>query len=369
MPYSQSTQSGRGLVGWTAVPAALCLAVLLPSGGCGQSSDDAAPNGVQSPIDAVTDGQAIVAAESIEEALAAAETYLHSQDLAKAEAILHVLINRAPNEPRAHEMQGLIAIQKAINARTAGDSDAAQDHWIAAYEAYATALTLGPESAGLHQNAGELAHTARLFDEALVHYRAAGRLAPTDLKPPLYEAQVLIEQGALDDAEASLRRALSIDPDEPVAYASLAMVAMEREQFAEALEYVAEARRISPGDLRFRLQEAKIHRRGGNSQAAVDLLSGLPEETRAQFQVVEELAAALSALDRYSDAAKTWELRLTRAPGDIQAMAAAGILWLRASDVERAGMWLKRATELDPTHPKVVEFRRTVAGRPPAVPP
>src|SRR4051812_39567172 len=48
----------------------------------------------------------VLSAEAIEKALAAAQQYLDSQDLNKAQAILVTLIDKAPKEVRAHEMYG-----------------------------------------------------------------------------------------------------------------------------------------------------------------------------------------------------------------------------------------------------------------------
>src|SRR6267142_1524343 len=62
-----------------------------------------------------------VPAENIEKSLAAAQQYITSNDLAKAQAILLTLIDRAPGEVRAHELLGQVYGMQAEVAKKKGD--------------------------------------------------------------------------------------------------------------------------------------------------------------------------------------------------------------------------------------------------------
>ncbi|UCD75360.1 MAG: tetratricopeptide repeat protein [Phycisphaerales bacterium] len=328
--------------------------------GCGEERDPATgPNAADAPA-AVA---ATVGTEEIDTALAATESYLASGQITEAEAIIAVLVRKAPDHARAREMYGRVLLSRAIASAQAGDSEAASDHFKAAYDQYDAATALESDSAGLHQSAGEIAHSVGLMDEALRHYRLAGQLDPLDMRPPLYEAQVLIAQGGLDDAEAALNRVLALDPDEPVAHGSLAMVALGREDYASALEHIAQARRISPHDLRFRAQEAKIHRRRGEPREALQLLVGLSAAERVDAAVTFEIGTSYGLVGEHERAAEAWEHRLKsvpEAPDAAVTAARAGAERLKAGQREQAWFWLERARLLAPDAPEVVALERAL---------
>lgn len=275
-------------------------------------------------------------------ALDAAEAYLVGGDRPKAAAILTVLIDRVPDSADGHEMLGRVELFDAVDADRRGDADAARTHRVAAFEHYTRATGLAP-SAGLHQNCGVIAMGLGRFTDAAEHFTSAERLDPGSPQHPLYAAQVYLQQGDVEAADAALGRALALDPDEPVAHASRAVVAMEREQFEAALGHIQEARTIAPGDVRFRVQEARIHRRRGEPRIALDLLIGLGDGDRADRGVSEEMAASYAALDDQAAVAEVWSNRFAHHPEDDHAAASAGLAILRAGEPEAARWWLAQA--------------------------
>ena len=315
-----------------------CLLICFGLTRCGTEPDS--PAGGAQPVTAAA---AAVSPEAVEAALGAAEQYLSSTDVPRAEAILRRLIEQAPDESRARELYGRLLSLKALLARQEGYPAIGDRLSADAYEQYRLAVELTPGSSGLHQSAGEVASVAGLGDAALGHFEAAATLDPASSKHPLYAAQVLIRQGRLDEAEVALERVLALDPDEPFGYASQAAVALDRGDCDRALARIAEARRIEPGRLGFRVQAAKTRRRCGEPATALKLLATLDDPQRAEAAVVYELAASYAALGEHAKAAEAWLHRYRSHPSSWQAAVRAAEAFLEAGDRAEARRWLQRA--------------------------
>jgi tetratricopeptide (TPR) repeat protein len=339
---------------------ALCLGLY----GCGNEPDSPShgEGGAIAPAPAVS-------AANIEQALAAADDYLNREELAKAEAILSVLIERAPRELRARELMGQVLTAKATEADQRGDEETAAAARRDAWAHYRVAVELDPDSAGLQHSTAMIALAAGASDAALEHFRAAGRLDPTNPQHPLYEAQLLIQRQDYVVASEAVDRVLALDPDEPFAHASRAIIAMEEGRLSEAVHHITEARRISPSELGFRVQHARIHRRLGDPRSAVELLAPLTDLERADEGVTNELAAAYGDLGEHAKAAAAWAHRYASQPESRRmylSAVRAGESLVMASRLEEARQWLAEAERLAPSAPEVEALRRALAeaGRP-----
>jgi Tfp pilus assembly protein PilF len=289
---------------------------------------------------------------ALEAALASAEQYLDANDPASAATILAKLLETAPDDARAHELYG-----RALYL---------QGRPQAAYEQYRLAVEAGSEAdpvgaAGLNQSAGEIASAAGLPDRALEHFRAAGRLDPMAPKPPLYEAQILIQLDRRAEAREALDRVLALDPDEAYAYASLALVALRDGDRAEALRNIAEARAIAPDNLGIRVQEARIRRQCDQPRRALELLLALDAGVQTEEAVTAEIAACYLALDRPHDAALAWERRYRRNPRSPHAWRAAvgaAEACLAAGRRDDAEWWCRQARTAAPDEADVKALQR-----------
>ncbi len=314
-------------------------------GACERQTPAAGPTAaVTSPVDSG------VGAAAVESSLLAAEQYLTAGDTASAEAILETLLDRMPRESRAHELYGQVLYLKGVTARGAGDDAVAARLVSEAYDHYRTSVETAEEwgdldpltIAGLHQSAGEIASAAGRPQEALEHFRAAGRIDPTALKAPLYEAQILIQLGRPQEADRALQRVLQLDPDEAYAHASLAALALQRADRESAVRHITEARRIDPGNLTLRLEQARILRRCDEPRRALELLLALDDSTRAKEAVAAEVAECYLRLNQPGKAAAAWELRYRlhpRHPTAWRAAVRAAAARLEAGDRDRA-QWL-----------------------------
>lgn len=311
----------------------------------------------QTPAEAPT-------AAAIETSLVAAEQYLAAGNTASAAAILEALLGKAPRESRAHELYGQVLYLKGMAAGAVGDDTLAARLVSEAYDQYRTAVETARESgtrdpitiAGLHQSAGEIASAAGLPEQALEHFRAAGRVDPTSPKAPLYEAQILIQSGRLEEADRALQRVLQLDPDEAYAHASLAELALQRADRDAAVRHIAMARRLDPGNLTLRLQQARILRRCDEPRQALELLLALEDKTRAGEAITAEVAECYLRLDEPGSAAATWELRYRlhpRHPTAWRAAVRAAEARLLAGDRDRAQWLYERARLHAPDEPEV----------------
>jgi tetratricopeptide (TPR) repeat protein len=338
---AQDRRGQRGRPAGLIIAAALCVVALH---GCGDRAPPAA---------------APVGPQAVDAALLSAERYFSSNDLASAEAVLGRLIERAPETYRAHELLGQVLYRRAIEMQTAGDAAAAAESLQQAYEHYRLAVAHAGEddpmlAAGLNQSAGEFASAAGRRDEAIVHFRAAGTLDPLNPKSPLYESQMLLAAERYGEAEVALRRSLMLDPDEAYAHASLATVAHAAGQCARAIGHIEEARAIDPEALALRIQEARIRRHCDGPRAALQLLVSLPDATRAEAIVAEEIAVCWNELDEPGRAAEAWEHRLRRHPHDWRAAIAAANAWLDAGESGKGWALWQQARAIAPNAPEVM---------------
>jgi len=336
-------------------PLALLALITLPVLiGCDGGEMAATPEPERTPK-----AESTVGAGAIEASLDAAEQYFASADLPRARAILLRLIDRAPNEPRARELFAQTLLAEASEKREQGRQRASRQLMQEAYEHYRHATELRPADAGLHQSAGEVAQAAELFEMALQHFERADEINPGETKHGFFAAQVLLLQGKADRAETRLNRVLELSPDEPLVYASLANLYVERGEYEAALDWIREARRIDPRELSFRVIEAGIHRRSGDPRTAAELLMPLPAAERSRPMVADELGRSLEEIDEVEAAGEVWTLVFSANEHHEEAWrwaVHAGRARLAEGRRERARQWLREAQRRRPDHDRVLEF-------------
>lgn len=327
--------------------------------GCSRQPDDSSTTVTTNPNVDTAPVQPTVTLGAIEAALAAAQQYLVQQELTNAELILRKLIERAPQEYRAYELYGQVLLAKGMQVGAQGDPQAATDAILQAYQQYrrATELVL-PDTApttaaGLHQSAGEIASIAGRLDDALDHFRRAGRLDPVSSKHALYEGQILLQQRRLVEARRALQRVLAIDPDEAYAHASLATIALEQDDQVQAIEHIERARRIAPNDLTLRVQEARVRRLCDQPRRALELLVLLTEQERAEETVAYQIASCYRLLGQPIKAAQAWRHRYQLRPDAWRAAARAAQAYLDAKQPDEAKWWYERARLAAPNSPEV----------------
>ena len=270
----------------------LMILIGILGGGCGsEPSPPAEPVMTPTAIDASLD---------------AAERYFAGGHVAEAEAIATRMIQAAPEQFGPHDLLGRIAVGQALRLQAAGRDAEATSMFAVAYGHYRDATRLAPDIPGLQQTAGEIAVLAANPAAAMTHYQAAAELAPEDPRPPLYMAQVFMDSGDMQQARQWIERALVIEPRQPHALATLAMIEADAEQWPAAFDAIANARAAQPDELGIRVIEARLHRRHGDAERALELLLALDKASRVDVVVCTELASSWMEVGRPEQAVDAW---------------------------------------------------------------
>lgn len=183
------------------------------------------------------------------------------------------------------------------------------------------AATLDPRLADPHEGLGLLALAAGNYDEAEREFSRAAQLDSHSALAYLLSAQAILRHqsgniAAMKDAEAGLRKALTIDPNLAEAHGQLAMVLLaNRANLEEALTHTLRAAALQPD--------------------------------RPEYK--ENAVQICIALERYADAEKIGTQLLARASTPAQKASANSLL----DSVHRAAEW--RSGAAPTTHPQTAE--------------
>jgi tetratricopeptide (TPR) repeat protein len=111
-------------------------------------------------------------------------------------------------------------------------------------------------------------------DAALPHLRRAvslcDRVDPDNLAPRLRLAELLLTQGAYEEAEVQLHRALEIEPDNPNVHLNLGLLAYARDDLETSRRHLLRSRHSPFTQQKANAQLAVVCRRLGDAPAAAD---------------------------------------------------------------------------------------------------
>ncbi|MHC4810954.1 MAG: tetratricopeptide repeat protein [Planctomycetota bacterium] len=321
-------------------------------GGEGGSGGDPETTPRSSPADPGATGQPRIDEAGYAAALDAAAERLDTGDREAAEAILATAIRRRPEDPRARELLGRVAMGRATDAAAAGASaERVRALHREAWEQYRVAADARPEDAVLQASAGLVALSAGDAESALRLLDRAIELDPSRPQPMLFAGQIRLERGRYAEAARDFEAVLALDPREPYAMASMAMVRLAEDRPDEAVALVAEARRIAPDDAALRVQEVRVLRRAGRAEEAIARMLAVPREQRQAWGMTPELAASLREQGRMREAAEAWAAlwpEATSAGQRAEAAIAAAEAWADAGAIEEAWRWVARARDEGP---------------------
>ncbi|MCA9291047.1 MAG: tetratricopeptide repeat protein [Phycisphaerales bacterium] len=291
----------------------------------------------------------------IDASLDAAQTYLDNGDTGTAAAILRTLIDRSPEAAEAHAMLAQVLVNAAASAPGATPASYAE-----AYEHAAAASRLRSGDASAARDAGSIALLAGRSAEAAAHFMEAATRDPTNPQFPLFAANVLVGLGRVDEARRLIADVIALDPDEPYGYATLGGLETDAGHHEAAIRAITTAREIDPADLALRVQEARIRRRAGEPERAIELLAGLAAADRSLSYVTAELALAYGALGDHVRAAAAWMANVRREPNSWQAAVRVGESLLASGDRIAAKGWADRAALIAPDEPEVRALRAAI---------
>ncbi|TVQ60246.1 MAG: hypothetical protein EA379_08540 [Phycisphaerales bacterium] len=163
-----------------------------------------------------------------------AEQQYQAGDLEKAIRTIDRSVALNPNVARSHTLRGRILLELAQHER--------------ANESLLRALEINPEFHEAHYFRGILFERVNDHESAHASYTTAWEIEPSNAQYALAAAEMLIEQGRLDDAERSLRALRTRFEHHAGLRQTLGHLALMRNDPALALSHYNEARLLAPDD-------------------------------------------------------------------------------------------------------------------------
>lgn len=236
----------------------------------------------------------------------------------------------------------LPALDAALAHHAAGRLDAAE----ALYE---QVLRQVPSLSDALHLLGQLAYSRGQLDRAIALLgQAIDNLPEPAAEPHLNLGNAYAAAARLDDAAASFRQAIGIDPSLAVAYANLAQTLNLQNRFAEAVENARAALALDS-----RMFAAQVNlafalrglRRPAEAEAPLrQALALLPE----RLETLRDLANLLAELQRFPDSAALHRQAIALAPDNAASQFAFAATLIKMNDAAGASAHARRAVELAP---------------------
>ncbi len=279
----------------------------------------------------------LAAQREIEDAIHRAKARLLEQRPAEAERILRDALDRRPNEAELR-----IAL---------GETLLVLNQPAAAYEEFNEALGLRKDDADLHHAAGTVASVAGLVERAEGHYRLARTLAPGNPKYAMSLGLLERRLGKIDDARATLLRAVKLEPGLAVAWGALADLSLEENNLDMTEHYISMALEIQPDSPNWLLVHARLLRRQGEPERAAVMLAAISDTIGApDAMILRERALCLGMLGRGAEAATLYAEACRVGHPDRSTLAElyyeAAVWHERLGETALAGDFARRALEL-----------------------
>jgi len=238
---------------------------------------------------------------------------------AMRQAVFHLLeiAKQAPDDPRPHRLMGLIN----------KDYEKYED----AIAAYRESLRRGLEQPEKNEVQAELAECLielLKYEEAL----EALRNSLPSASVLTLKARCHFDQQDLDKAESLVERSIELDPDYLPAMLLKGRLALETDRASEAVEILAQAVELSPGDFQAHFQLAKAYQAVGQKEFA-----------EKHFERMQELRALR---ERFS---KLHTLAVDN-PQDAELRYQLGVVAVELGKPELARTWFVATLGLNPKH-------------------
>jgi Flp pilus assembly protein TadD len=168
----------------------------------------------------------------------------------------------------------------------------------------------------VHQNRATHLFEAGQLEEALVEYRKAADLAPTEPVVHNNLGTILTRLGRVADADAEYREALRLDPGNAMAHFNLGTLAAARGRDREAVEHYRSALNADPAHELARFNLANALRRSGELEAAIEEYAWVVQRDGSNVDARLGEALSLIRLERYAEAARRLEAGTQAMPDD-----------------------------------------------------
>jgi tetratricopeptide (TPR) repeat protein len=271
---------------------------------------------------------------SIATELSAGVEHHRAGRLKHASAIYRKILNRAPDNPDALHLLGVIALSDrrperaiqligkavAVSSRSAeaysnlGNAQHAAGRPAEACASYRRAIDLNPNFAAAHSNLGRVLCEEGDFAAALRSCERAVEIAPDLPEAHNNFGNALRGLGRWEAAEVAFRRALHLQPDNAVLHANLGNLLGDLKRFEEAKACYRRAIEIDPELAVAHYGLAGCDRSLGDLAAATESYQKVLSLTPDQAFVWNDLGRTLRSLGRFEEAVAAFRQSLAVNP-------------------------------------------------------
>lgn len=271
-------------------------------------------------------GASTVSHQKIDESLDAAASYVNADRLGEAEKILEELVKVAPKNPAVlRQLYELRLFQRRYE------------------DAYATIralLEIDSDDPEQYFNAGTIAFKIGKLTQAAAHYQQAATMDVTNPKYPLYLAQTQVKLHEYSEAKINLLKVINLNGSVHEAFGTLAEIALIENRLDIAEQDIERARTVAPNFLKWRIVEAKIIRRKGKPEEALERLNAITDpKIRLLSEVVDEKAACWAMLGEPEKAAREYVDQVNAFPDAWMAAVHASEYYMIAGNEPKGKVW------------------------------
>jgi Flp pilus assembly protein TadD len=200
----------------------------------------------------------------------------------------------------------------------------------AAMQEYERALELNPHGADLHFRLAEVLMHSNPSEEALHHYEAALKADPDNHVALLGLAKCQHSLRTHDETRATLDRLLALQPQHAGAFLLYGKMAMEEDNFPEALKWLQKAYQVEPNDLVTNKNLGEVLRNLRRDDEA--------EQAERRTRQIEMDLVRLDDINK----------KLLESPKDVALRTEAGNILLKLDKANDALRWFFSAWFIDP---------------------
>ena len=267
-----------------------------------------------------------VSHQKIDESLEAAASYVSADRLGEAEKILEELIKVAPKNPAV--------LRQLYELRLF------QGRYQDAYATIRSLLDIDSDDPEQYFNAGTIAFKIGKLTQAEVHYQQAATMDVTNPKYPLYLAQTQVKLHEYSEAKINLLKVINLNGSVHEAFGTLAEIALIENKLDIAAQDIERARTVAPNFLKWRIIEAKIIRRKGKPEEALQRLNAITDpKIRLLSEVVDEKAVCWAMLGEPEKAAQEYVNQVNAFPDAWLAAVHASEYFMIAGNEQKGKVW------------------------------
>jgi tetratricopeptide (TPR) repeat protein len=237
------------------------------------------------------------------------------------------------------------------------------DSMKAAFQAAKKAESLTLDTLALNELLADLYLDNKQYQPALDHIDKALEKDPNIAQNHLRKGNILIAMGRPEEAEQSLLKCLSFDPESIGASKALADIYLQREDYNNALVYIDKNLTKSPGDVDFMYKKGVAKAETGQLDPSVDLFREVISKDDTYEPAYSKLGSVYYQKRKFDSARYFSNGALRLEEQDIEAL----LTLARISDRQKA-YWVSlnyydKIMAVDSTHSPSVEERKKLRGK------